>query len=235
MNTRLAFSLAALAAAFGLAAAHPAAAGTSTIALQNGGFVGNYQSNNVNNFTGSQTYFYAYGYHSQDASGSTGPGLYINGGSVYQFLGTTGAAGETLTLNGFICNFTGDPDHDNAPPLTSTLEFTTAAPTAGDDLASGSVLASDTLTSPTAANTVVGFAPFSYTTTAANQGIYLVIGGPDIATYGMYGAQSNYQNFSLTDTPAAVPEASSLASLGLLLALGLGGFAVARKRNASAV
>ena len=39
--------------------------------------------------------------------------------------------------------------------------------------------------------------------------------------------------FQIVATPAAVPEASTTVSLGLLLALGLGGFAVARKKAAS--
>ncbi len=40
--------------------------------------------------------------------------------------------------------------------------------------------------------------------------------------------------FQLVATPAAVPEASTTISFGLLLALGLGGFAVARKKAAAA-
>ena len=39
--------------------------------------------------------------------------------------------------------------------------------------------------------------------------------------------------FQIVATPAAVPEASTTVSLGLLLALGLGGFAVARKKASS--
>ena len=40
--------------------------------------------------------------------------------------------------------------------------------------------------------------------------------------------------FQIVATPAAVPEASTTISFGLLLALGLGGFAVARKKSAAA-
>ena len=209
MKTRSALSIAA-AGILGLTAGHPAAA-QSTIALQNGTFAGNFQSNNVNNFIGSQTYAYAYGCHYENGS----VGLYVNGGSVYQFLGTTGAAGETLTLNGLVGSF-------NSPPPSQVLEFTTAAPTSTNDLATGSVLASETLLTP-AANSFVNFAPFTFTTTAANQGIYLLLGGPDAAAYGDYGAQSNYQNFTLTDTPAAVPESSSAVplSLGVFVLAGL--------------
>jgi len=48
------------------------------------------------------------------------------------------------------------------------------------------------------------------------------------------GSAGNYPSLTLTAIPAAVPEASTTVSLGLLLALGLGGLAVARRRKAQA-
>jgi hypothetical protein len=51
-----------------------------------------------------------------------------------------------------------------------------------------------------------------------------------------YGGQATDQtnpNFTVTLQSAAVPEASTTVSLGLLLALGLGGMVIARKRTAA--
>ncbi|MGI4788634.1 MAG: hypothetical protein ACRYFS_07265 [Janthinobacterium lividum] len=219
MNTRFSLTFAAL-AVFGLAAAHPAAA-QSTIVLQNGVFASAGNSNDVYNFTSNlgdmnTAPSYSFGNHTQGFNS----GIYINDGSVYQLLGTTGAAGETLTLNGLVGNF-GTP-----PPGPSVLEFTTAAPTPSDSLATGSVLASETVTPPGAGDNEP-FAPLTFTTTVANQNIYLILGGPA----GAFSQQVNYQNFSLTDTPAAVPEASTTVSFGLLLMLGLGGIVVAARKK----
>ena len=229
MSTRTFFSLLTL-AALGLAAAHPAAA-QSTITLTNGGFNGNNDSNGVYNFSGSQSYGYAYGNHyAQYTPGSDFErALYINGGSVYQLLGHTGAAGEILTLTGSLLNY-------NTTPPGSVIEFTSAAPTSSDDLASGSILASESLVTPPS-HTSYNFAPLSYTATAANQDIYLVIGGPSIADYGQYGAQTNYANFSLADIPApppsAAPEPAQAASFGFVV-LGVSGLLfAAKKRRAS--
>lgn len=147
-------------------------------------------------------------------------------------LGTTGTAGETLTLNGFYENY------QTALPANSKIEFTTAAPTSTDDLASGSVLTSETLPTGIPSNRQA-FAPLTYTTTAANQSIYLIIGGPNIATDGMYSKQSNYAAFSLTDVsgsaPSAAPEPSQLAGLGFAAFGILGLLLKARKRKAGAL
>lgn len=144
----------------------------------------------------------------------------------------TGTPGETLTLNGFYENYNGNI------PNSSTIEFTAAAPTSTNDLASGSVLTSENL-QPNIPSGRQPFAPLTYTTTAANQSIYLVIGGPDIATYGMYGKQSNYAAFSLTDVPgpapSAAPEPSQLAGLGFAAFGALGLILKARKRKAGAL
>ncbi len=52
---------------------------------------------------------------------------------------------------------------------------------------------------------------------------------------GAFGGNTgNVPSLTLTAIPAAVPEASTTVSLGLLLALGLGGLAVARRRKAQA-
>jgi len=48
------------------------------------------------------------------------------------------------------------------------------------------------------------------------------------------GSAGNYPSLTLTAIPAAVPEASTTVSLGLLLALGLGGLAVVGRRKAQA-
>ena len=45
------------------------------------------------------------------------------------------------------------------------------------------------------------------------------------------GSAGNYPALTLSVIPAAVPEASTTISFGLLLALGLGGFAVSRRRR----
>ena len=226
MNTRFTLFIAA-AAAVGLVAPHPAAA-QSSIKLTNGVFkdsTGNYNGGATADFSGTGGYGFSFGSH-YNAVTNSGGSLYINGGSVYQFLGTTGAAGEVLTLNGF--------DFNNGTAARSGVEFTSAAPTTNNQLATGSILASEALIPPPTA-TPAAFAPLTFTTTTANQGIYLVIVGPDPTVSGNYGAHIDYQNFTLTDVPAAVPEASSSISLGLLIVLGLGGFVVARKRNASAL
>ncbi|MGI4789848.1 MAG: hypothetical protein ACRYFS_13470 [Janthinobacterium lividum] len=81
-------------AAFSLAAAHPAAA-QSTIALQNGIFAAAGNSNDVYFFTSNlgdmnTAPAYSFGNHTQ----GNNSGIYINDGSVYQLLGTTGAAGR---------------------------------------------------------------------------------------------------------------------------------------------
>jgi len=44
------------------------------------------------------------------------------------------------------------------------------------------------------------------------------------------GAYGNGTVFSLTPDPTPVPEASSVVSMGLMLALGLGGMVIASKR-----
>ena len=233
MNLLKSLSAVAL-ATVAVAAAHPAAAQTSTIALQNGSFAGTGSSpyvgtrNGTIGFTGvtsvQDTGYYQYGSHTQNGVN----GLYVNGGSVYQFLGTTGAAGETLALSG---NFYGDAGLNRAG-----VEFASVAPTASNDTAAGSVLASENL-QPLATSTDTAFAPLTFTTTTASQDVYLVIEGADTTTAGEYSAQVNYDTFSLKDipaAPAAVPEASSSISLGLLLMLALGGFAVARKRSSQA-
>ncbi len=51
----------------------------------------------------------------------------------------------------------------------------------------------------------------------------------------IYGSSGGLNELQVFGAPAAVPEASTTASLGLLLTLGLGGLAIAKKRKQSAV
>lgn len=72
------------------------------------------------------------------------------------------------------------------------------------------------------------------TETSLGQPTYF-IGQPKGGTYTYHSAGAPFSRFFVDGTPAnAVPEASSVVSFGLMLSLGLGGFAVARRRKASA-
>ncbi len=252
-NSKSALALSALAlGALGLTAARPAAA---TVTLTNGNFnAGQNGSSGTNDqvsgFTGTQvytnpnTYKYAFGEHyadpNNDPTNGT-PSAYINGGSIYQNLGTAGAAGQIITITGSYGQATGTTN----PPSTF-VEFTSAAPTLSDQFAVNSVLASQTL-NPAGTNTF-SFSPIinlSYTVSAAEAGqaIYLVLGGPTNQTTepdnvnfpdGGYTYQSNYAGLTLTtQAPSPAPEPSQVGMLALM-GLGLGGLML-RARKAKAV
>jgi hypothetical protein len=82
----------------------------------------------------------------------------------------------------------------------------------------------------------------------ANFGVRMVSTTDPVATDKTFGTYVNttgialnntsgnwrFDNVNFSGTPAAVPEASTTISFGLLLALGLGGFAVAKKRTVRA-
>ena len=70
---------------------------------------------------------------------------------------------------------------------------------------------------------------FSFTSVAAGPTSILLFSVPRSSSGGFF-----LDDVSITDAGAPVPEASSLASLGLLLLLGLGGVAVSRRRRADA-
>ena len=58
--------------------------------------------------------------------------------------------------------------------------------------------------------------------------------GTALGTFGLVDSNNNVINSVNIYAPAAVPEASTTVSLGLLMALGLGALAVSRRRAASA-
>jgi len=66
----------------------------------------------------------------------------------------------------------------------------------------------------------------SFTATGAQAGQDL-----EIAPANTASDQVNFDAVSLTQTPAPMPEASTTVSLGLLLALGMGGLVVAGRRR----
>ena len=88
-------------------------------------------------------------------------------------------------------------------------------------------------------DTVVGGGPLGLAsgTTASDYTFYqFTVQADSPLTALMFSAADDYKNTITLDdisvTPAAVPEASTTASFGLLLALGLGGLAVAAKKKA---
>ena len=222
MYTRSSLLLAGL-AALCLAAAHPAAA--QNLVLQNGALTTNAGGYNgdqtVKFFTGTETYGYAFGAHTQnDSSNTSVSGAYLNGGSIFQLLGSTTSIGETVTLSGQY--------YFNDATIRSQVELTSATPTLTNATASGSILAFNVLPQNGSNSS---FTPLTYTATAVNQSIYAVLVGPDVQPAGsnQYGSQANFDNLSLTDTPPAVPEAASSISLGLMLTLA--GLIVAARRK----
>ena len=91
------------------------------------------------------------------------------------------------------------------------------------------------ITSPTTYS-LVETGPFSFTGAGTFAGPILGFQVQQANSAGGGGDHDGFFN-NLNETaavPAAVPEASTTVSLGLLLALGLGGFAVARKRRIAA-
>ncbi len=216
-------------AALGLTAAHPASA---TVTLQNGNF--NAASNDgsttaISYFTPTSSYGYVDGTHYIYHGTANNQAGYINGGSIFQPLGTTNAVGQTLTLNGVYINNNVSGSMD---PAATTIEFTSAAPTSADPYAANSILASETLTAATAGG-YYSFTPLTYTATAAIQSVYLVLGGPDTTVYGNYGAQTNYGDLTLTTgTASPAPEVSEAGTL-TLIGLGLGGLLLRARRRAA--
>ncbi len=147
---------------------------------------------------------------------------------------------------------------DGANGSTGALTFDAAQPTGVDTgTANGFTTApiligSSTVTVP--ATTTANYKySFSYAVTPgsalsnylaaelASGGAIRVLATPNSTTDPLnldifgYASKSggNAPAISLTTAPAAVPEASTTISFGLLLALGLGGFAVARRRKAA--
>ena len=91
------------------------------------------------------------------------------------------------------------------------------------------------ITSPTTYS-LVETGPFSFTGAGTFAGPILGFQVQQANSAGGGGDHDGFFN-NLKETaavPAAVPEASTTVSLGLLLALGLGGFAIARKRRIAA-
>jgi hypothetical protein len=140
-------------------------------------------------------------------------------GSTFHFTGTlTNPTASEVFLNGDTPTFNGPGSIDDSPflnnapgslmPMGST-DPNTGAPT---DSFTGSLF--DVTLDPSAA-------PGTYF------GTFEVQGGPTVNDQGVVASE----DFSVTVEPPAVPEASTTVSLGLLLALGLGGVVVSARRR----
>ncbi len=143
---------------------------------------------------------------------------YVNSGFIYQDSATSLVAGTTYTLTAYVGR---RPDDPGAAGSISLESFTGGLPVA--------VLAtSGSVTSPLST-----FTKFTTTFTAnsaqAGQDLGIVL--TNTVVPGQSYVQVDFDAVSLTQTPPAVPEASTTVSLGLLLALGLGGMVVAGRRR----
>jgi len=135
-------------------------------------------------------------------------------GSVLQF---TAALSNPSTTDTVFLN--GDTPTLNAPGLNVNDIFFSNGPTSLGPVGSGT----DTYSGDFLDVTITSAAqPGTY------QGTYTIVGGADSNAQDTVATA----DFSVTVLPAAVPEASSVVSLGLLLALGLGGVTVAARRKA---
>ena len=134
-------------------------------------------------------------------------------GSTFTFTGTlANNSGSTVFLNG-------DSLSLNGPGLTSDdSPFLSNAPLS---LANGDSYSGDFFSVSVDPATPAG----------TYFGTFAVTGGADGSAQDTVASQDF--SVQVTSGSAPVPEASSVASLGLLLALGLGGVAVARRRKAA--
>lgn len=147
-----------------------------------------------------------------------------------------GNPGDTLNFTGTLSNPTldsvflnGDTPTFNGPGTIDDSPFLFNAPLSLDPLGT-----TDGNGNPTGTDTYTG--PFFDVKLDPNAapgtyfGSFVVTGGADGSAQDTVATQ----DFSVTVLPAAaVPEASSMISLGVLLALGLGGLAVSAKRRKS--
>jgi len=127
---------------------------------------------------------------------------------------TTGVGGANIVNSDFDIAITAEPDGDNTPVTEHLLGNISGSFNSG---ATNLVL---TTTTPSLAFNFGSFGTYTFDT--------FTFVAPGISTStqaGSLGATISY---------SAVPEASASASLGLLLALGLGGIIVARKRTVRA-
>ena len=139
------------------------------------------------------------------------------GGDVLHFTGTLSnpSTTDTINLNSDSATFTApgltlddSPFFNNAPPTLTPKG-------SGGEAYSGGFF--DIAIDPSAA-------PGTYS------GIFNILGGPNAGDLNVIASQ----NFTVTVQSAPIPEASTTASFGLLLAFGLGGMVVAAKRKKSA-
>jgi hypothetical protein len=153
-----------------------------------------------------------------------------------------GNPGDTLNFTGMLSNPTAASDPNaysvflnsdsptfNGPGTIDATPFFTNAPAsldpAGTMDANGNLTNTDTYNGPFFDITLdPNAAPGTY------NGTFTILGGAD----GNASDTVATQDFSVTVLPAAVPEASSVVSLGVLLALGLGGLVVSTRRRKSA-
>jgi hypothetical protein len=135
-------------------------------------------------------------------------------GSTLQFFGTLAnpSTTDTVFLNGDTPTFTAPGLTLDASPFNSNAPLSLGPLGSGTDIYTGDFF-----------DVSIG--------SAALPGTYLgtfeIQGGAD----GNAQDTIATQDFSVTVLPQAVPEASSVTSLGLLLMLGLGGIIVARRRT----
>ncbi len=177
----------------------------------------------------------------------------------YTMLNPTGNAATTsangINNNGLVVGFSGQSSTPGAPTSgflfdTLTSQYTPIADPVKPDLAFTQFLGINDSGEAvgyyqTNANVQHGFL---YNT---NTSMYTFLDDPNVAPdgstlmqitgitnsgeiAGFYTNADNTQQLGFIATPAAVPEASSIVSLGVLLALGLGGVYAAKKRKIAA-
>jgi hypothetical protein len=140
---------------------------------------------------------------------------YINAGFIYQDTGTVLTAGATYTLTAYVGKRTDKPNAAGSLSLDSFLGGLPAAVLA----TSGSVTsASGTFTKYTTT--------FTASSAQAGQDLGIVLSNTNSPQQ-----QVNFDDVSLTQTAAPVPEASTTVSLGLLLALGMGGLILSARKK----
>ena len=166
-----------------------------------------------------------------------GPGIYDDGKVGTQTSGTTAtavlAAGAAST-NAYDFLFTNPNTLFVADATAGLLEYTSATGADGT-FTLASTLGTPGLTSIASNGTDI----FGITSaSSANSLLDFNIASSTFATLATAGANTAFRGVDLAPTAAPVtapvPEASTTVSLGLLLMLGLGGMAVAKKRTARA-
>ena len=143
-----------------------------------------------------------------------------------------GAIGDTLNFTGTLSNPTLDTVFLNSDSFSFSGPAPDDSPFLNAPLSLDPVGTTDMNGNPTDSYTG-GFFNVTLDSSVA-PGTYLgtfsILGGADSNAADTVATE----DFSVTVLPAAVPEASSLVSLGVLLALGLGGLVISAKRRKSA-